>query len=61
MDSKELREKITLGLDLTFKKLVLSLRQSDDYLAFSKDGKIIKVKARDIQLDENQEFKVGEP
>jgi hypothetical protein len=44
----ELRNKIKKGLDLTFKKLLKSKRQTDGYLVFSEKGKIIKVKARDI-------------
>lgn len=48
--NEELRAKILKGLDLTFSKLVKAKQQSDGYLAFSKDGKIIKVKASDIKL-----------
>jgi hypothetical protein len=45
----ELKEKIRLGLDLTFKKLVQSKRQSDGEFVFFENGKIVKIKARDIK------------
>jgi hypothetical protein len=44
----ELRNKIKKGLDLTFKKLLKSKRQTDGYLVFSENGKIKKIKATDI-------------
>ena len=57
MNNKEFSEKIKLGLALSFRKLVLSTRQSDGYLAFCKDGKVVKVKAKDIPLDDPNETK----
>lgn len=59
MNSKEFSEKIKLGLELSFRKLVLSTRQSDGYLLFSVDGKVIKVKAKDIPLEELDEVGYG--
>ncbi len=47
--NQELKEKILKGLDLTFKKLVKSKRQTGGVFVFSENGKIIKVKARDIK------------
>ena len=44
----ELLNKIKKGLDLTFKKLLKSKRQTDGYLVFSENGKIKKIKATDI-------------
>jgi sulfur carrier protein ThiS len=45
----ELREKIKTGLDLTFKKLLETKRQNNGEFIFSQNGKIVKVKARDIK------------
>ena len=47
--NEELFEKIKKGLDLTFKKLLKAKRQTDGVFVFSENGKIIKVKARDIK------------
>jgi hypothetical protein len=47
---KALREKILKGLDMAFEKLVKERRENDDYLIFSENGKIVKVKARKIKL-----------
>lgn len=41
---------LKVGLDLSFKKLVKAKQQNNDELAFSKNGKIVKIKARDIKL-----------
>lgn len=49
MNNKELREKIISGLELSFKRLVSSKSKEDKELVFSKDGKIVKVKARDLE------------
>ncbi|SFA45504.1 hypothetical protein SAMN04488511_10580 [Pedobacter suwonensis] len=46
----ELRDKIRLGLNLAFKKLVAYKAKNDGVLVFSDQGKIIKVKAKDIKL-----------
>ena len=45
----ELREKIRLGLDLTFKKLLEEKRKNDGEFVFFRDGKIVKIKARDME------------
>lgn len=44
----ELREQIKKGLDLTFKKLLKSKRQTDGFLVLYENGKIKKIKASDI-------------
>ena len=49
MKNKELRDKIISGLELSFKRLVISKSKEDKELVFSKDGKIIKVKAKDLK------------
>ena len=45
---KEIREKILQGLELAFQRLVEEKKREDGELVFSKDGKIYKVKARDL-------------
>ena len=47
-NNSEIREQIKKGLDLTFKKLLKSKRQTDGILVLSENGKIKKVKASDI-------------
>ena len=46
----ELRDKIRIGLELSFKKLVAYKAKNDGVLVFSDQGKIIKVPAKDIKL-----------
>jgi hypothetical protein len=48
----ELRDKLIAGTKLAYRRLVEKARLNDDYLVFSKNGRIIKVKARDINLEE---------
>ena len=43
-------EQLKKGLTLSFKKLVKKKQQTKDVLAFSKNGKIVKIKATDIKL-----------
>jgi hypothetical protein len=46
---KELREKILKGLELSFSRLLIAKQKNDEEFVFSSEGKIIKVKARDIE------------
>ena len=46
---RRLRKSILAGIELAFKKLVETKSREDGDLVFSKDGKIIKVKARELQ------------
>jgi hypothetical protein len=46
--NSEIREQIKKGLDLTFKKLLKSKRQTDGTFVFSENGTIKKIKASDI-------------
>ncbi|MBC7887258.1 MAG: hypothetical protein H7Z13_05170 [Ferruginibacter sp.] len=48
-DNSKIRESITTGLKLTFKKLLKAKRQSDGVFVFSENGIIKKIKASDIQ------------
>jgi len=45
----ELHEKIRQGLDLAFKKLVAEKKKNNGVFVFSKNGKIVKVKAVDFK------------
>ncbi|UKT64869.1 hypothetical protein [Pedobacter mucosus] len=45
-----LHQKISEGMNLTFKKLVAQKRKNNGYLVFSDQGKIIKVQAKDIEI-----------
>ena len=44
-----LRDKIMKGLDLAFRKLLKTKRKNDQYFAFSENGVIKKVRARDMK------------
>ncbi len=48
-DIKEMREKILQGIELSYSRLLASKQKNDEELVFSRNGKIIKVKARDLQ------------
>jgi hypothetical protein len=48
VNNSEIREKIKKGLDLTFKKLLQSKRQTNGVLVLFENGAIKKVKASDI-------------
>jgi hypothetical protein len=43
-DSKETRNKILAGLELSYKKLIESKRKTNSYIVIMKDNKIVKIK-----------------
>lgn len=45
---KDLRAKIILGLDLAFKRLLSSKQKEDADLVISRNGKIVRIKAREL-------------
>ena len=47
-NNTQLRDQIKKGLDLTFKKLLKSKRQTDGFLVLSENGQIKKIKASEI-------------
>ena len=47
-ESREMREEILKGLELTFEKLVSEKKKSNADLAFVEDDKVITIKAVDI-------------
>ena len=46
---EEMREKILKGIALAYERLVEQKKKEDGELVFSKDGKIVTVKARDLK------------
>lgn len=49
LEVKDLRAKILQGLDLAYKRLLISKQKEDAYLVISRNGKIERVKARELQ------------
>jgi hypothetical protein len=47
-EAKELGKKIEQGIELAYQRLVIEKQKVDGELVFSKNGKIIKIKARDL-------------
>jgi len=45
----ELHDKIKQGLELAFKKLVAEKRKNNEVFVFSRNGKIVEVKAVDYK------------
>lgn len=52
--SQEIFDKITQGLDLTFKRLLVQKQKEDGEFVFSENGKIIRIKARDYKQKEKE-------
>lgn len=45
----ELRDKLILGINLAVRKLIEKKSQTDGELIYSNEGKIIRVKAKDLK------------
>ena len=45
---KELRDKILKGIELSYDRLIISKQKDDEELVFSRNGQIVKVRARDL-------------
>jgi hypothetical protein len=45
----ELREKILKGIELAFEKLIVTKQRNNGYFVFSKNGKVITVKANELK------------
>lgn len=45
---KDLRTKILQGLELAYSRLLISKQKEDEDLVISRNGKIVKVKAREL-------------
>ncbi len=48
LETRELRDNIVNGLNLSFQKLVQEKKRNNSELAFAEKGKMIKVKATEI-------------
>ena len=48
-EARELRTKIEQGINLAHKRLVIAKQKDDGELVYSKNGKIVKIKARDLK------------
>jgi hypothetical protein len=46
---KELRVKILKGIELSYDRLLISKQKDDAKLVFSRNGQIVKVKARELK------------
>ncbi|MDR1416922.1 MAG: hypothetical protein LBJ57_05840 [Prevotellaceae bacterium] len=49
-EQNEIRDKIVKGTTLAYERLVEQKKKEDGELVFSKDGKIVVVKARDLKV-----------
>ena len=45
---KDLRDKIIKGLDLAYSRLLISKQKEDAELVISRNGKIVRVKAKEL-------------
>jgi hypothetical protein len=45
---KDLRSKILQGIDLAYRKLLASKQKEDGELVISRNGKVVRVKAKDL-------------
>ena len=50
-ETDQLLDKITEGVKLSIRRLIERTKKEDGELVFSKNGKIVRVKARDLNTD----------
>lgn len=50
-ESDELLDKITEGVKLAIRRLIERTKKEDGELVISRDGKIVRIKARDLKTD----------
>ncbi len=50
---KELRDKIIKGMDLTYERLLTAKLKDGSDLVVSRNGKIVRIKAKDLGLTKN--------
>lgn len=48
LETRELRETILLGLNITFQKLLQQKKKEDSVLAFADKGEVVNIKAAEI-------------
>ena len=49
-------DKITKGVKLSIERLIERTRKEDGELVIAKNGKVVRVKARDLKPNENQKW-----
>jgi len=47
-ENSDIKERLTIGLDLTFKKLIKTKSQTKGILVLSQDGMMMKIKVSDL-------------
>jgi len=53
--TKDLRDKIVLGVNLAVSRLIESKIESDGELVYSIDGKIVRIKARELKNNSHRD------
>ncbi len=48
LSNEEIRERILKGIEIAFEKLIIQKKKDDGEFIFWEDGKIVKIKARDM-------------
>lgn len=49
-ESDQLVDKITAGVKLSIQRLIERIKKEDGELIISRDGKIVRIKARDLKV-----------
>ncbi|MBL7733369.1 MAG: hypothetical protein JNM88_20475 [Chitinophagaceae bacterium] len=50
LDTEDIKKKILEGTKLALRRLVESKIRENSFLVFSENGKVVKVKAKDVKL-----------
>lgn len=54
-EKEELSKKIIRGVNLAYRRLIEKKQREDGELIYSIDGKIVRIRARDIKLDDDDD------
>ena len=49
-ESDQLVDKITEGVKLAIQRLIERTKKEDGYLVISRDGKVVRIKARELKI-----------
>ena len=52
-EAEIMQDKIVKGVELAYERLLIEKQKDDAELVFSHNGKIVKVKARDLSIKDN--------
>ena len=55
-DSDQLVDKITEGVKLSIQRLIERTKKEDGELVISKDGKIVRIKARELKINQKTSY-----